>query len=114
FQNRRAEMWWQLASWIKQGGCLPNMPDLLIDLTAPTFTHKNAAGRLQLESKDDMRKRGLKSPDIADGYALTFAAPVAIRTPFERAAADAEMRRSAANLVQGSTRYDYDPLQGVG
>lgn len=110
FQNRRAEMWWHLADWIKSGGCLPNMPDLLVDLTAPTYTHKDAAGRMKLESKDDLRKRGLKSPDIADAYALTFAAPVPIRTEFERVQAKFSQRRMAERVRTGTTTYDYDPL----
>jgi hypothetical protein len=75
FQNRRAEMWWGMADWLKTG-CLPSMPELVVDLTGPTYTYANAAGRLQLESKDDMRERGLPSPDLADALALTFAEPV--------------------------------------
>lgn len=99
FENRRAEMWWTLAEWVKSGGCLPDSQDLAADLTAPTYTYANAKGRLQLESKDDMRGRGLRSPDIGDGFALTFAAPVAIRTALDRARDDA--RAAAGN--------DYDP-----
>lgn len=75
FQNRRAEMWWTMAEWVKTA-CLPSGGELVTDLTAPTYTYANAAGKLQLESKDDMRARGLPSPDLADALALTFAAPV--------------------------------------
>jgi len=84
FENKRAEMWWELAAWVKSGACLPDMPALQQDLTAPTYTYANARGRLQLESKDDMRGRGLPSPDLADALALTFAAPVAARDDYGR------------------------------
>ena len=40
------------------------------------ITRFNAKGEIQLEKKDDMKKRGLASPDIADALALTFALPV--------------------------------------
>lgn len=77
FENRRAEMWWQAADWVKNGGALPEMQELAGELCAPQFSYANARGKLQLESKDDMRKRGLPSPDIADAFVLTFAMPVA-------------------------------------
>jgi hypothetical protein len=76
FQNKRAEMWWLLADWMKTAS-IPNMPELQAELTAIQYTYRNAAGRLQLESKEDLKKRGLPSPDLADALALTFAEPVA-------------------------------------
>jgi hypothetical protein len=76
FINRRCEMWWTLAEWVKTGS-LPDVPELVGELTAPTYSYGNAAGKLQLESKEDLKKRGLPSPDLADALALTFAEPVA-------------------------------------
>jgi phage terminase large subunit len=75
FINRRAEMWWSLADWIRAGGCLPDEPELGRELTAPTYRF-DPHGRIQLESKDEIKKRLGFSPDLADAYALTFAAPV--------------------------------------
>ncbi len=77
--NLRMEMWAKMAEWLKGGGCLPNMPEYAAELTAPTyfFTSKN---QQQLESKADLKKRGLPSPDIADSLALTFAYPVAAKS----------------------------------
>lgn len=77
FENKRAEMWWSAAEWVKGGGCLPESQALAQDLTAPRYTYKNHRGRLQLESKDDLRARGLPSPDLGDSFVLTFAMPVA-------------------------------------
>jgi hypothetical protein len=71
--NRRTEMWLEMAEWVKRGGALPNIPELVPELTAPTYTFLN--GKFQLEPKDQIKKRLGNSPDIADALALTFAIP---------------------------------------
>jgi hypothetical protein len=76
YLNKRAEMWFELREWIKLGGAIPNIVDLKQDLAAPVYWF-DSAGRLQLEPKDDIKKRGLPSPDLGDALALTFAQPVA-------------------------------------
>ncbi len=76
FENKRAEIWWEMAEWTREGGCLPSGQDLVQDLSAPRYTYRNARGKLQLESKDSMRERGLPSPDVGDALACTFASPV--------------------------------------
>lgn len=76
YVNRRAEMWWLMAEWVKTAK-LPSNPELVGELTGITYSFGNAAGKLQLESKEDLKKRGLPSPDLADALALTFAEPVA-------------------------------------
>lgn len=79
-KNRRAEMWWAMGDWIRTGGCLPSDPELAAELTAPTYWF-DSSGALVLEPKDDMKARGLPSPDKADALACTFAAPVAKKPP---------------------------------
>lgn len=81
--NRRVEMWWKLAGWIKSGGCIPDETELISELSAPTYRF-DASGRLQLESKDELKARGLPSPDLADALALTFAAPFGKKQTSER------------------------------
>ncbi len=83
FQNLRAEMWWQMAQWVKDGGRLFRHDGLLAELTCPTYTLDNAANRIALESKDDIKKRLGFSPDIADALALTWAAPIFVKDPTE-------------------------------
>jgi hypothetical protein len=73
FANKRAEMWWRMREWLEQGASLPNIPAYRVELTGPTYDHHNAAGKLQLESKEKLIARGLKSPDHGDALALTFA-----------------------------------------
>lgn len=75
YLNKRAEMWFELREWIKLGGAIPNIVDLKQDLAAPVYWF-DSAGRIQLEPKDDIKKRGLPSPDLGDALAVTFAQPV--------------------------------------
>lgn len=71
YANKRAEMWLEMAEWVKRGGALPNMPELKRELTAPTYTFVN--GKFQLEPKDKIKERLGVSPDLADALCLTFA-----------------------------------------
>ena len=76
FNNKRTEMWWGIKYWIEQGGKLPVNPRLKRDLAAPQYTHANSAGKMALESKENLKKRLTFSPDYGDALALTFAYPV--------------------------------------
>jgi phage terminase large subunit len=73
YRNRRAEMYFSLAKWVTAGGALPNVPELVAELTTPTYTFVN--GMFQLEDKDLIRQRLGRSPGYADALALTFALP---------------------------------------
>ncbi len=73
YKNRRAEMWIEMAEWIKRGGCLPNIPELVGELTVPTYTFVN--GKFMIEDKDLIKQRLGRSPDLADALCLTFALP---------------------------------------
>jgi hypothetical protein len=73
YKNRRAEMWIEMAEWIKRGGALPPVPELVGELTTPTYTF--AQGKFLLEDKDLIKVRLGRSPDLADALALTFAIP---------------------------------------
>lgn len=75
YANKRAQMWGELKEWLKDVGALPEDDVLAADLTGPE-AFINLRGKLQLESKDDMKRRGLASPNKADALALTFAYPV--------------------------------------
>lgn len=96
YVNRRAEIWVECREWLRKGGAIPEDPDLIAELTAPTYTY-DSQGRIKLESKDDMKKRGINSPDKADGLVLTFAAPVVPRTAQPR-------------FQQANTCGEYDPI----
>lgn len=97
YANKRAEMWASMKRWLQSDGVIDDDQQLADDLTGPE-AFMNHSGRLQLESKDDMKKRGLASPNKADALALTFAYPVSIN-------ALSEMRDPA-----GECNTDYNPF----
>lgn len=76
--NRRAEMWIASRDWLAQegGARIPDDDALQADACGPAYKYDSDA-RVVLEKKEDMRRRGAKSPDGWDAVALTFAEPVA-------------------------------------
>lgn len=76
-KNRRAEMWMRSRDWLMDplGVDIPDEPMFQSDAVGPTYKY-DSNQRLILESKESMRKRGIRSPDVWDAVALTFAEPV--------------------------------------
>lgn len=70
--NLRAYMWDQVKEWLKTAS-VPNEQGLRVDLTGIRYEYRG--GALLMESKEDMKKRGLKSPDCGDSLCLTLAYP---------------------------------------
>ncbi len=85
-----------MAGWIRSGGVLPDERLLKRDLCAPTYAF-NSANRMLLERKEEMKKRGLPSPDLADALALTFAHPVRPKL----------IRGAGSSFVE----HDYNPFE---
>jgi hypothetical protein len=74
--NKRAEMWLRMRDWLAQGSAaLPHDLKLEAQLTCVQYKH-DANNAILLEKKEEIRKRGLPSPDRGDALALTFAYPV--------------------------------------
>lgn len=73
YVNKRAEMWARLRDWLKSPVpvSLPKFEGLVEDLTAPTVIF-DSVGRLQLEAKNEIKKRIGRSTDVGDALALTF------------------------------------------
>ena len=86
FVNLKAEMWAKMRDWLAEA-VIPDRADLRNDLLAPRYEFDHA-GRLKIESKDDLKARGLCSTDLADALALTLALPVAMAAPNRPARAD--------------------------
>lgn len=80
FANKRAEMWADAKQWLKDGGAFPADEVLEADLIGPE-AYVNLKGQIQLEAKDDMKARGIASPNRGDALALTFAFPVQKKDP---------------------------------
>lgn len=95
--NKRAEMWATMREHMREGLALPRDDGLAFELLAPTY-HFDPANRILLEKKEDMKKRGVRSPDKADALALTYAYPVVGRTVAER--------------LEAQAAEEYDPIFG--
>lgn len=83
FINKRAEIWWRMGEWFDSDVCLKRGKwdkDIVTDISGPEYGMTDQ-GKIYLESKDDMRKRGLASPDIGDALAITFVDSVVHRMP---------------------------------
>ena len=89
YTNLRTELWFEVAEWLmKKDRVLPacdgSCPDrrecvhemLVSELTTLKYRY-TSSGKLQAESKDDLKKRGFKSPNIADAVCLSFAGTAA-------------------------------------
>lgn len=77
YQNLRAELWFLAKAFLEQRGCrLPRDEGLLSELVSPRYKF-TSSGKLQVESKDEMRRRGLASPDMADAICLLMAGDAA-------------------------------------
>lgn len=73
FSRKRDELWFQGREWLDKRDCkLPDDDALIAELIGPKYSFLSN-GKLKVESKDDMKKRGLKSPDRADAFLLTLA-----------------------------------------
>ena len=99
YSRLREEMWGRMKLWLADGGTIPNDRGLIDDLTAPEYDIL-PGGQVKLESKKDMKKRGLSSPDAADALALTFAYRVEEYVPL----AELDMR------ARRRGRRDFDPF----
>tara|TARA_R110000782_G_scaffold20600_2_gene55581 strand:+ start:679 stop:2079 length:1401 start_codon:yes stop_codon:yes gene_type:complete len=74
----RDELWFLGKEWFEARDCtIPEQEELIDDLSKPRFTFLSN-GKLKVEGKDEMKRRGLNSPDLADAFCLTFASRASI------------------------------------
>jgi len=78
--NKRAEMWGALRDWLRTAAVTPDKA-LKTDLTG-VRAKPDSTGKIFLESKKEMKARGLASPDAADAIAVTFAFPIRTDTDY--------------------------------
>lgn len=76
FRDLKAECWWTMRDWIRRHGSLQGVDQRVIDdLLTPEYDF-NLKGQVFIESKDDIKERGLPSPDYGDALANTFGVPL--------------------------------------
>lgn len=119
YANKRAEMWGAMRDWLK-GAAIPDDPELVSDLTGVSYGDGTQQKRdvVILESKKDMKSRGLSSPDRADALCVTFAFPVVPkdhRSDFGPRASGNKIQVdydpfSRERVVIGSVKDEYDPF----
>jgi hypothetical protein len=105
YANKRAEIWGSMRSWLKSGA-IPYDSDLMAQLVGPTYTYTLTKNEIQLERKEDMMKRGLDSPDLADALALTFTMPVAAHAGAGREGPQRPLVESEYNPFDRKHMYD--------
>jgi hypothetical protein len=83
----RDEIWFRGRQWLQDGACiLPQDNALKAELVSVKYAMQ-PSGKIKVESKDEMRERGMRSPDLADSFLLTFAGGEHKRQPKPRAVA---------------------------
>lgn len=117
FVNKRASMWWkarrrfertyEVVNGIKTWPeidliSIPNDPELVAQLSQPLVQFRDG-GKIQIESKKDMRKRGIKSPDRADSLMLAFTNEDLVVHAADRLAASSEAQRTV-DFVTGKNK----------
>ena len=103
FADKRTEMWFRIREWLEQGGALPADDALRADLVAPLYS-MTPAGKIKMESKRDLKKRGRPSPDLGDALALCFASDVAKVREWE-------YRQEPPRAESYRARSDFDVLK---
>ena len=77
YMNLRSELWFKCKAWLEDRSCkLPKDDQLQAELTAIRYSF-TSSGKMKAESKDEMRRRGVGSPDLADALCLTMASDAA-------------------------------------
>lgn len=98
YMRLRDELWFKGREWFESRAVLiPKDEGLISELVTPKYKLESS-GKLKVESKDDMKKRGVKSPNKADAFLLTFAG------------GDFASNRARTVVAQS----DYDPFAAIG
>ena len=105
YADKGAEMWGCMREWLK-GGAIPDQ-NMVLEVTGRQDYHvmKEGIECIKLESKDDMKSRGLSSPNWGDALAMTFAYPVLKRQ---------DGRAGGPHQAGPVGRHDYDPFANGG
>jgi phage terminase large subunit len=98
FVNLRAELWWTMREWFEQKNCsIPRHEKLVKELASVQL--KPSARKIQIESKAEMKARGVDSPDYADALMLTFASTVGVALYGWNPVRNQPLKRAIAGIV---------------
>lgn len=114
--NKRAQMWKDARDWLKAGGAIPK-DNTLHDELISVETVPRLDGLIQLESKKDLKRRGLRSGNRADALVISFAYPVLPKAVKPQRPADAvrpPYDPYALVTRQPAEQQRYDPYKNIG
>ena len=101
YRFRVDEMWGRMRDAMPTLSLIKHV-DLAAQLTQREYGFTDAGGKIMLERKEDMLKRGVQSPDIADALALTYAGSVS-----------PDFRSLLGIAGSEFSHFEYDPLKGI-
>jgi len=73
YRNLKAELWYKARAWLEARDCKMPKDEVLIAELATVRYSFTSNGKIAIEGKDEIKRRGLPSPDKADAFVLTFA-----------------------------------------
>jgi hypothetical protein len=84
FNRLRDELFWGAREWFEARDChIPDDGTLMAELSGIRYKYLST-GKLKVESKDEMKRRGQRSPDVADAFVLTFSGQGAVAGGYSR------------------------------
>ncbi len=84
FNRLRDELFWSAREWFEARDChIPEDATLMSELSGIRYKYLST-GKLKVESKDEMKRRGQRSPDVADAFVLSFAQQGALAGGYSR------------------------------
>lgn len=112
YADKSTEMWMRGRDAIRDGLAIPDDADLAEQMTSREYGH-NKHDKLKIEAKDDMKKRGIDSPDDVDALFLTYAYQVAPRSMYQGQKIDYTSPHSGQVHQQHTSelKHDFDPYE---
>jgi hypothetical protein len=113
FFNLRSYMHFKLAEHVRERAQIPDTPktrDLRRELTAATYTLRE--GKLWVEPKEMIKAKLGHSPDMADGYAQTYALPDMPRRSMQQRKVT-QKARTDFDPNRMETERDFDPMREI-
>ena len=99
YLNLRAELWYKAKGWLEGRDVrLPRDDRLKSELTTLRYTY-TSSGKVKIESKADLKKRGVASPDAADAFVLTFASDAGTAIGGRSRRRSGKLKRDLAGIV---------------
>ncbi len=99
FNRLRDELFWSAREWFEARDChMPEDDTLIAELTGIRYKYLSS-GKLKIEGKDEMKKRGQRSPDTADAFVLTFAGQGAVAGGYSRGYNSSRVVKPKTNWV---------------